>query len=257
MASYECTIRRTVGSFTIALCENNVMTPKGETASPAAVDAAVAKSLLAKLPAEARQAILDTGVQVRLAAKDYFAHPGDPPRLGLVIKGMTRVGRLTQDGREITVFWDRPGEVLGLGAAIRWPSPSLIQAVTDTTILEFPAAMVVDLARTDARVGWAVTEHIAMLMRRAVDEVVMYAHGDLRTRIERRLLEAAFKPQAPGTLLVAEVTQDDLAQAVGAARQSVARVIKDLRDEGSIRPMYGGVLIVRPEALASARSDAA
>jgi CRP-like cAMP-binding protein len=96
-----------------------------------------------------------------------------------------------------------------------------------------------------------------VLIRRAIDEVEVYAHGDLRTRIERRLLEAAFRHQAPGRLLIAEVTQDDLAQAVGAARQSVARVMRELRNEGSIRPMYRGVLIVRPEALSSLKTGAA
>jgi len=238
-------------------CETTTISRKREPASPAAVDAAVAKSVLANVPAEARQAILATGVELRLASKDYFAHPGDAPRIGLVVKGMSRLGRQTQDGREITVFWDRPGALLGLGTTARWSSASFIQAVTDTTILELSSSVFHHLARTDARVAWAVMEHLAMLMRRAIDEVEVYAHGDLRTRIERRLLEAAFRHQAPGRLLIAEVTQDDLAQAVGAARQSVARVMRELRNEGSIRPMYRGVLILRPEALSSLQTGAA
>jgi CRP/FNR family transcriptional regulator len=238
-------------------CEHNVIARKTESSSQAAIDAAVAKSVLARMPADARRDILATGVQVRLAPKDYFAHAGDAPRIGLVVKGMSRIGRPTQDGRDITVFWDRPGAMLGLGSAVHAPSPSFIQAVTDTIVLDVSAPVMLDLMRTDARVGWAVTEHLAMLMRRAVNEVVMYAHGDLRSRVERRLLEAAFREQEPGTLLVADVTQDDLAQAVGAARQSVARVLRELREEGSIQSMYRGVLIVRPEALTSARRDAA
>ena len=77
----------------------------------------------------------------------------------------------------------------------------------------------------------------------------MYAYGDLRTRIERRLLDFACR-MPPGTPLVARLTQAELAEAVGAARPSVARVLKQLRDEGAITSMYGGVLIVRPEVLA-------
>jgi hypothetical protein len=34
-------------------------------------------------------------------------------------------------------------------------------------------------------------------------------------------------------------------------------VLKALRDDGSIRSMYGGVLILRPDALASPRSEVA
>jgi CRP-like cAMP-binding protein len=226
---------------------------KGEAASGATVETAVAMSLLARMPEGARQTLVSAGTLVRLASKAYFAHALDSPRCGVVVKGMFRIGRVTADGHDLTVFWERPGAMLGLGAALRSPAPSSIQAVTDSTILEIPASLILDLARTDARVGWAITEHLALLVRRAVDEVAVYAYGDLRTRIERRLLEAASRQQAPGSPLIAQVTQDDLAQAVGAARPSVARVLKELRDEGSIRSMYGAVLIVRPDALATAR----
>ena len=225
--------------------------------SQAAIDAAVAGGLLARMPAEVRETVASGSTLVRLASKTYFAHSGDAPRIGLVVKGMFRMGRVTADGRDLTVFWERPGAVLGLAAAVRSPAPSFVQAVTDATVLDLPAGLILGLARTDARVGWAVTEYLATLVRRAVDEVVVYAYGDLRTRIERRLLEAAFKQQGSGTPVIAQVTQDDLAHAVGAARPSVARVLRELRDEGSIRSMYGGVLIVRPEALLSARTDAA
>src|SRR3981081_2597863 len=129
------------GDKTIWWWDATAIARKGEPASPAAVEAAVAKSLLANVPAEARRAILGTGAQLRLAPKDYFAHPGDAPRIGLVVKGMTRLGRPTQDGREMTVFWDRPGAVLGLGTTVRWPSASFIQAVTDTTILELSPSL--------------------------------------------------------------------------------------------------------------------
>jgi CRP-like cAMP-binding protein len=205
------------------------------------------------MPGHAREALLSSAAHVRLAPKSYFARPGDVRRIGLVVKGMFRLVRVTADGHEITVFWERPGALLGLTAAVLWPAPSFVQAVTDTIVLELSAPSLLDYARTDADVSWLVTQHFATQVRRAIDEITMYAYGDLRTRIERRLLEAAFRQEAPGTALIAEVTQDDMAQAVGAARPSVARVLKALRDEGSIRSLYGGVLIVRPEALASRR----
>jgi CRP/FNR family transcriptional regulator len=208
------------------------------------------------MPARARGALVSGGSEVRLRSKTYFARSGDPPRCGLVIDGMVRTFRVAADGRELTLHWERAGEIVGLPAVVRPPTPSSIQAVTDTIVLELPVPLLRDLARADARVAWAITELITALLRRAVDEIVLYAYGDLRTRVGRRLLEFACRT-APGTPLVARLTQDDLAQAVGAARPSVGRVLKALRDDGSIRSMYGGVLLMRPDALASPPSEVA
>jgi CRP/FNR family transcriptional regulator len=230
--------------------------PSSGSVKKSLVDSAAAKSILAGMPARARATLVSGGAEVRLRSKAYFVRSGDPPRCALVMDGLVRTFRVAADGRELTLHWERAGEVAGLSAVVRPPTPSSIQAVTDAIVLELPVPLLRDLARTDAKVAWAITEHMTALLRRAVDEIVLYAYGDLRTRVGRRLLEFACKT-APGTPLVARLTQDDLAQAVGAARPSVGRVLKALRDEGSIRSMYGGVLILRPDALASPRSEVA
>ena len=96
---------------------------------------------------------------------------------------------------------------------------------------------------------WVIAQEVAFWLQKAIGEMVLYAYGDLRSRVSQRLLELACKAPADGPL-IAELTQDDLALAVGASRPAVARVLKELRDEGSVRSMYGGILIQRPEVLA-------
>jgi CRP-like cAMP-binding protein len=217
------------------------------------VDAAVAKSLLARIPDAARRALLARATRARLGPKAYFVRAGDQPRCGLLVSGFVRMVRLDEDGHEMTLHWERAGSFIGLTAMLRPPAPTTIQAVVDT-VLEFPCSLVRELGESDAKVAWAIAEHATERLRRAIDEIVRYAHGSLRRRIAWRLLEFALH-SPPGTPLIAQLTQDDLAQAVGAARPSVARVLKELRDEGSIRSMYGGILILRPEALTPPRSS--
>jgi CRP/FNR family cyclic AMP-dependent transcriptional regulator len=211
-------------------------TPKADRA---ALDAAIAKSALAHMSVASRDQIVSRGTLVGLRSKVYFVRHRETPRVGLVVKGMTRAVRTSGDGRDLTILWGKPGEVLGLTTAVVGPAPTSIQAVTDAVLLELSGAQIRELAMSDTT-----------LLRRSIDEIVLFAYGDLRARIERRLLEVACR-EPPGTPLVAHITQGDLAEAVGAARPSVARVLKDLRDEGSITSLYGGVMILRPDALAA------
>jgi CRP/FNR family cyclic AMP-dependent transcriptional regulator len=224
----------------------------------AAQDDAVESSVLARMSAKAREQILSRGTLIHLPSKAFFVRQGEAPRCGLLVKGLARRVRTSEDGRDLTLDFARPGSLLGLTATVVGPAAAGVQAVTDCVLLEVSVSLVRDLAMVDPTVGWAVAELLGVLLRKCVDELLLYAYGDLRTRIERRLLEFALK-SPPATPLLAQLTQQDLAESVGAARPSVARVLKELRHEGAIRSMYGGVLILRPEALATEepRSDVA
>jgi CRP-like cAMP-binding protein len=222
--------------------------PRGIVAQTT-IDAALAKSAFAHLPPHTQRALLHGARQVPLEAKEYFVHADDTPRCGLILKGFVRTVRACSDGRELTVNFEYPGCILGLSAVVRPPAPTGIQAVTATTFLELSVPVINALALTDPRVAWAITNLVTHLLRRAINEIVIFALGDLRSRVEWRILELACR-NPPGTPLIAQISQDDLALAVGAARPSVARVLKRLRDAGAIRSLYGGILVLRPQALA-------
>jgi CRP/FNR family transcriptional regulator len=226
-------------------------------ADRAALDAAVANSTLARMSKGARDQLVSRATLVHLQSKAFFVRHRDVPRCGVVVRGLVRAVRTSDDGRDLTLLWARPGQIMGITPTVVGPAPTTVQAVTDSDLLELSPSLIRDLAGTDPTVGWAIAELASTFLHRAIDEIMLFAYGDLRTRVERRLLEFACNAP-PGTPLQAQLTQADLAEAVGAARPSVARVLKLLRDEGSIRSMYGGVLIVRPEALAGdPRTDVA
>jgi CRP-like cAMP-binding protein len=76
----------------------------------------------------------------------------------------------------------------------------------------------------------------------------MLAFMDLRQRVSHQLVEIAFR-QPAGSALVAEVSQQDLADLVGSPRTSIARILADLREEGIVRTLPRGIQVVRPERL--------
>jgi len=76
----------------------------------------------------------------------------------------------------------------------------------------------------------------------------MLVFMDLRLRVSDRLVELAFR-QPAGSALVAEVSQQDLADLVGSPRTSIARILADLREEGIVRTVTRGIEVLRPERL--------
>ena len=219
-------------------------------ASRAEVDDAVARSHLAALAPELREELLADSRVVSIPFRSYFAREGDPPRLGLLVSGMMRVVRVATDGRELTLAWGaRRGMFFNMPSVVASPTPWSFQAVSDTIALDLSVTRWRALAERDVRVAWMIAKYGDRTLRFAVDEIMGYAYGDLRRRIIQRLLELGMR--STDGAFVASITQEGLAAAVGATRTSVARVLRELRADGSIRSLYAGILIQRPEALAA------
>jgi CRP/FNR family transcriptional regulator len=225
-------------------------------ASRAAVDAAVAQSQLAALAPELRDQLLADSHLISIPPRSYFVREGDPPRLGLLVSGMIRAFRVTADGRELTLAWSaRSGIFFNMPSVVASPTPWSFQAVSDCIALDLSIERWRELAESDVRVAWMIAKFGDRTLRYAVNEVMGYAYGNLRRRVIQRLLDLGMRSPADGAF-VASVTQEVLAAAVGATRPSVARVLGDLRADGSVRSLYRGILIQRPEALAAELSSA-
>lgn len=218
---------------------------------------AIAKSHFAGLPAQARTTLLDRSTRIEVPARGLFLRPGDPPKTALIVTGLARIGATNEKGEDLTIVWAHPGEWIGPASVVEptgllSQSGLFAQAITDVTYVDIPAALVRELALADVAVTWVLAQFLADRLAQAVQEVLAYAQGDLRFRVVRRLIELAVH-QPAGTPLIANITQEDLARAVGAARPSVARILAELKREGSIRSVRGGLLIARPDELTIGR----
>jgi CRP/FNR family transcriptional regulator len=217
----------------------------------AQIDLAVGQSPLARMPADARETLLVHATTLHLRSRELFVRSSEADRVGLVVTGFARCFGSTHDGRELTYAWAHHGVILGLGL-LAAPRKSVFawQAVTDMAVLELRADEMRHLGRTNAGVAWAMAEHLGAWLMKALDDLMLYAYGDLRARIAVRLLELACHSPIDGPL-VATITQEQLAQAVGASRPSVARVLKQFRTERLVRSLSRGILVERPHALAA------
>jgi CRP/FNR family cyclic AMP-dependent transcriptional regulator len=222
--------------------------PRSRVDYRALVDAAVARGALSGLPAPALRQLVERGMRLDAKARTTVYREGDAPMVVLVVHGTLRVYATAEDGREFTMFWAHPGDWLGYSLVTGGSLDVSAQAVSDAALHVVPLELVESLARADASVAWELLRATSARVRQLGGAVRMLAFMDLRQRVSHQLVEIAFRRPA-GSALVAEVSQQDLADLVGSPRTSIARILADLRDEGIVRTVPRGIQLLRPERL--------
>jgi CRP/FNR family cyclic AMP-dependent transcriptional regulator len=110
--------------------------------------------------------------------------------------------------------------------------------------------MLTELIRSDAIVASAVLTDVSRTLRDTYATLASVAFGSMRERVARHLLNLGSNSPEGGPM-TAIVTQQQLADALGTAREVVARNLRDLRAEGLIDTRPGKVVILDPPALAA------
>jgi CRP/FNR family transcriptional regulator, cyclic AMP receptor protein len=216
-------------------------------AAPDPVQQAIAASLLAELPASLRDRVLADTLPIELPAGGTIYRDAGDPRCLLVVAGLVRVVASAPDGRTLTIRYARAGELLGVPTIIGGPVPVSGESVADTRLLVLNARVLRHLGQTEPAVGWLLAREVTQRLYDTIDAVADRAFGSLRQRVARHLLDLATRQQDGH--LVAPVTQQQLAEAVGSARPAVAKVVAELRDLGLVATAAPGIAILDAQGL--------
>jgi CRP/FNR family cyclic AMP-dependent transcriptional regulator len=226
------------------------MTGQHHLSAPA-IDAALAKSVLAALPPTLRDTLTRDALAVDLPAGTSLYYEADQPRCGLVLAGLLRVYMTAPDGRQITVRYARAGDLLGIATAVGGPAPVNAQILTDGALLVLNVRMLQLYGQTEPLLGWLLAQETTRRLYDVLEVLAGNVFGSLRQRVARHLLDLAASRQQ-GRGLVAKVTQQEVADAVASVRPVVARIIRDLRTEGLISTTSDGIVILKPDELHAA-----
>ncbi|CPZ76379.1 cAMP-binding protein [Mycobacteroides abscessus] len=183
--------------------------------------------------------------------------PGD--RLYIIITGKVKIGRRSPDGRENLLTIMGPSDMFG-ELSIFDPGPRTSSA---TTITEVRA---VSMDR-DALRAWIadrpeIAEQLlrvlARRLRRTNNNLADLIFTDVPGRVAKQLLQLAqrFGTQEGGALRVThDLTQEEIAQLVGASRETVNKALADFAHRGWIRLEGKSVLISDSGVWHAARAD--
>jgi CRP/FNR family transcriptional regulator len=208
---------------------------------------AIASSLLGELPAPLRARLLADALPVELPVGGTIYRDERAARVALVVTGLVRVVVSAPDGRTLTIRYARAGELLGIPTIVGGPVPVSVELVTDATLLMLHAGLLRHLGQTEPAVGWLLAREVTQRLSDTIDAVADRAFGSLRQRVARHLLDLA-TGQTDGRL-IAPVTQQGLAEAVGSSRPAVAKVVAELRELGLVATASPGIAILDAERL--------
>jgi CRP/FNR family transcriptional regulator, cyclic AMP receptor protein len=215
------------------------------------IQAAFAASHLRDLPSGIIEELLDGALRRKAAAGNTLHRVGEGERhVELVVDGVVRVHVSAPDGRTLTVRYCRTGALIGVLSLYAEPfvMPVTTQAVVDSELVAIRPAVVRRLADRDIRVARALLLELSERAVAFAAEIGGSAFSSVRQRVARHLLDLATHRQR-GRELIAQVSQQELADAVGTVREVVVRTLRELRHDGLLETRRGGIRIVAPDRL--------
>ena len=197
---------------------------------------------------------LDRAAQERLAAfarerpmqaGEVLFRRGDTQSFMLaVIAGEVRVTIPSAEGRERSIATFHAGDLLGEIALLDGrPRTADAVARTDGRLLVFERRDLLPVLRAAPEMALALIAMLCARLRRTSDQVEEQSFLDLPTRLARALLRAA---DGAGRV---SATQQELAEMVGATRESVNRRLRAWEEAGHLHLGKGTVAIVARPAL--------
>ncbi len=157
--------------------------------------------------------------------------PGDA--LFIVREGRVKVVLIGEDGREVILGILGVGDHFGeLSLIDGQPRSAHVIAMEDSRLLVLRREDFRLRVQESPRVGWALMQELSIRLRRADQQIGSLVLLDVSGRIARLLLArlSADETAAKGKRL----THQQIAQMVGASRETVSRAMKDFQERGWI-----------------------
>jgi CRP-like cAMP-binding protein len=210
--------------------------------------------LFATLDQDAAASLRASMNEIELARGDVLFHEGDPgDSLYVVLRGKIKLGRTSGDGRENLVAVLGPGEMFGeLSLFDPGPRSAGATALVDSTLLGLSSDELTPWLATRPDVARALLRAIARRLRRTNDSMSDLVFSDVPGRVAKALLDLSARfgtPAEDGIHVAHDMTQEELAQLVGASRETVNKALADFAGRGWLRLEARAVVLTNVERL--------
>jgi CRP/FNR family transcriptional regulator len=175
-------------------------------------------------------------------------------RLFIVLDGKVKISRAAADGRENLLTVLGPGEMFGeLSLFDPGARTATATAVTESTLASLDHDDLRPLLLNEPGVAVHLLRALAQRLRRTNEAMADLVFSDVPGRVAKALLELAEKfgdPEEEGVRVRHDLTQEELAQLVGASRETVNKALSDFANRGWLRLEGRTVLLMDSERLA-------
>ena len=210
--------------------------------------------MFAALDPEAAAALRSSMDTVNLNKGQFLFNEGERgERLYIITDGKMKLGHTSSDGRESLLAVLGPGELLGeLSLFDPGPRTATATALTETSLMGLGHNALRPWLTGRPEVAEALLQALALRLRRTNEQMADLVFSDVPGRVAKTLLELGEKfgrPLPDGIHVTHDMTQEELAQLVGASRETVNKALADFAARGWIRLESRSVILIDPERL--------
>ncbi|MEY8878507.1 MAG: Crp/Fnr family transcriptional regulator [Leptothrix sp. (in: b-proteobacteria)] len=201
--------------------------------------------LFSMLTNEQAQTIADGVVKRRYRRGEIIVEQGrKSDALFILLSGRARVITSDTRGREVILAVLEAGDYLGEMSLIDGePHSATVRAEVQTDVLVLGRSEFGACLPEASSLSYSILRGLVMRLRNADRQIESLALLDVYGRVARALLDMA--EQGDGQRIIrSKVSRQDLAKVVGASREMVSRVMKDLEERGLIETQDNGWVVL-------------
>jgi CRP-like cAMP-binding protein len=210
--------------------------------------------LFTALDDEAAASLRSTMTEVRLGrSAELFAEGDRGDRLYVILEGKIKLGRTSGDGRENLLAILGPGEMFGeLSLFDPGPRTATATSVGESRLIGLGHDDLQPFLLRHPEVAQTLLHALARRLRRTNETLADLVFSDVPGRVAKALLDLSTRfgrPADDGVHVAHELTQEELAQLVGASRETVNKALADFVGRGWLRLEARAVVLLDVERL--------
>ena len=210
--------------------------------------------LFSALDDEAAESLLQSMVSLKLnKGQVLFKEGQEGDRLFVIVQGKIKLGTASGDGRENLLSILGPGEMFGeLSLFDPEPRASTATAVTDSRLVSLAHDAVIGLVTSHPQTSLELLRRLAQRLRKSNEVLADLVFADVPGRVAKAIMELGerFGVQKDDGLHVNhDLTQEELAQLVGASRDTVNKALADFAARGWVKLEPRAVLVTDVERI--------
>jgi CRP/FNR family transcriptional regulator, cyclic AMP receptor protein len=205
---------------------------------------AIAPDLLERLSAYATTRTVRRG--------DTIFAKGDPGNsLYAVCAGTVKISVPSADGKDAVFNLVGEAEIFGEIALLDGrPRTADATAMTDCELMVIERRDFLDLVRSQPEIALKLMEVLCARLRHTSEQVEDVLFLDLPGRLAKILLQLTERAKVSQAHRVA-ITQREIGQMIGMSRESTNKQLRDWEERNWVRLERGGVVVLKPDALAA------
>ncbi|MFC7404416.1 Crp/Fnr family transcriptional regulator [Georgenia alba] len=192
--------------------------------------------------------------ETTLRRGETLFNEGDPgDRLYIIVDGKLKLGHTASDGRENLLAVLGPSELVGeLTLFDPGPRSTTATAVAPSRLLTLEHSALMSFLETRPELAKHMLRALARRLRRTNESLADLVFSDVPGRVAKALLDLADRfgrTTDQGVHVPHDLTQEELAQLVGASRETVNKSLAEFVSRGWIRLEGRAVLLIEVDRL--------